>query len=651
MDHSDYSKATAREWILSNGLGGYASSTVIGANTRKYHGLLIASLKPPVERRLLLSSLDEELITQKETFRLAVHRYPDAIYPRGNDILTDFYMEPFPTFLYNAGGMTIKKQIMMPHGLNSTVTRYHISNPSGKKGFFRIMPLVNNRSVHHMTRSDELTFMQEVLPGKISLECENGSFSLYSDMGYRADEHWYYNFEYDTELLRGYPHREDNFNPGHFGLEIKERDASCFIVASTEPDEKWDWKRIQELFDNEQRRLEGLAGKGMADDPFLKKLVLAGDSFIVDRHSTGSKSVIAGYHWFGDWGRDTMISLPGLTLVSGRYDDARSILSTFAAHCKEGLIPNLFPEQDSGSPAYNTVDASLWFVHAAGRYMDYTDDTGFIKIIWPTIESILENYRKGTAYAIRMDEDGLIEHAGQLTWMDAKIGDLEVTPRKGKTCEINALWYNALMYAGKMGESIGIDVSALRKDAKLVKKNFREQFWNDKKKCLYDCIPGSGEVWDREKDGSVRPNQILAVFLPHTMLSAYMEKNIIDVVTEELLTPYGLRTLSPFDKRYKGSYAGNPEERDCAYHNGTVWPWLLGPYVTACRKVCRDTPELKERLRSLLHMIEEHMDEACIGTISEVFDGDMPHRSGGCVSQAWSVAEIMRCYAEDILAE
>ncbi|MDG6243812.1 MAG: amylo-alpha-1,6-glucosidase [Methanolobus sp.] len=651
MDHSEYSKATANEWIVANGLGGYASSTVIGANTRKYHGLLIASLKPPVERRLLLSSLDEELITQKETFRLAVHKYPDAIYPRGNDLLVDFYREPFPTFMFNAGGMKIKKQIMMLHGLNSTVIRYHISNPSGTKGLFRILPLVNNRSVHRMTRSDDFTFMQEVMPGKISLEWEDSSFSLYSDMRYQADEHWYYNFEYDAELLRGYPHREDNFNPGHFDLEISGKDASCFIVASTENDEEWNWKRIQELFDNEKRRLKGLAGKNTTDDPFLKKLVLAGDLFIVERRSTGSKSVIAGYHWFGDWGRDTMISLPGLTLVTGRYDDARSILSTFAAHCKEGLIPNLFPEQDSGSPAYNTVDASLWFVHAAGRYMDYTNDTDFIKMIWPTIENILENYRKGTAYDIRMDEDGLIEHAGQLTWMDAKIGDLEVTPRKGKACEINALWFNALMYAGKIGKRIGTDVSGFTNDAKLVKRSFREQFWNNEKKCLYDCIQGSWKERDHEKDDSVRPNQILAVSLPHTMLSADMEKNIVDVVTEELLTPYGLRTLSPFDKRYKGIYAGNPERRDSAYHNGTVWPWLLGPYITAFRKVYGDKPDLKGKLRSFLQMIEKHMDEACIGTISEVFDGDIPHYPGGCVSQAWSVAEIMRCYLEDILAE
>ncbi|WMW23278.1 amylo-alpha-1,6-glucosidase [Methanolobus mangrovi] len=649
MNYTDYIAGTGKEWIITNGLGGYASSTVIGANTRKYHGLLIASVNPPVERKVLLSSLDEELIIGENILKLAVHRYPDTIYPHGNEYLEDFSVEPFPTFLYKAGGLTIKKQIIMVHGENTSIVRYEINNPSGKHGTFRILPLINNRSIHQMTSSKGLSFMQETFSRETILNCGNSSFKISSDLPYKDDEHWYYNFEYEVELSRGYTHIEDNFNPGYFDLEINGTDTSCFIVASTEIDQNWDIRKIQDLFRNEEKLQEELVQKFINEDIFLQKLTIAGDSFIVDRRSTGSRSIIAGYHWFGDWGRDTMISLPGLTLATGRFNDARSILSTFAAHCKDGLIPNLFPENSSDSPVYNTADASLWFVHAIGRYLDYTGDIEFIESMWPTIESILNHYRNGTAYDIKMADDGLIEHAGQLTWMDAKIGDWEVTPRRGKVCEINALWYNALIYATKIGKQLGKDVYGFQEIAGLTKSSFNEKFWNDEKNCLYDCISVFGER--SEKDASIRPNQILAVSLPHTMLSHEMEKAIVDKVTEDLLTPYGLRTLSPYDSRYAGQYKGNPETRDAVYHNGTVWPWLLGPYITAYAKVYRNMPDLKDKLRAFLYMIEKHMDEACIGTISEVFDGDMPHSPGGCVSQAWSVAEIMRCYVEDILPE
>ncbi|WP_342304690.1 amylo-alpha-1,6-glucosidase [Methanolobus sp. ZRKC5] len=647
MNYADYITGTGKEWIISNGLGGYASSTIIGANTRKYHGLLVASMNPPVDRKLLLSSLDEELIIGDNIHKLAVHKYQDVVYPHGNEYLENFISNPHPAFLYSVAGMKIKKQIMMIHGENTTVVKYEINNPSGEHGIFRILPLVNNRSIHHMTNAKGLSFRQETFSGGTILTCGDSSFQICSDLPYEADEHWYYNFEYEVELSRGYPHIEDNFNPGYFDLEINDTDISCFILASTKMDKDWDMEKVLELFKNEEKRKEELVKKTIKEDVFLRKLTIAGDSFVVERRSTGSRSIIAGYHWFADWGRDTMISLSGLTLATGRFSDARSILSTFAAHCKDGLIPNLFPENASESPVYNTVDASLWFVHAVGRYLDYIDDIDFAERMWPTIESILNHYQSGTAYDIKMDDDGLIEHAGQLTWMDAKIGNWEVTPRNGKACEINALWYNALMYAIKIGKRLGIDVSAYNEIAALTKKSFREKFWNDENNCLYDCISDLGNI--TEKDASVRPNQILAVSLPHTMLSHEMEKGIVDVTTEELLTPYGLRTLSPHDIRYSGLYRGNPEDRDAVYHNGTVWPWLLGPYVTAYAKVYKNMPDLKDKLVGFLHSIEKHMDEACVDTISEVFDGDMPHEPGGCVSQAWSVAEIIRCYAENIL--
>ncbi|WMW25470.1 amylo-alpha-1,6-glucosidase [Methanolobus sediminis] len=648
MIYSDYHEGTSKEWLITNGLGGYASSTVIGTNTRKYHGLLVASMNPPVERMVLLSSLDEELYTEDGVHKLAVHKYPGAVYPNGNEYLKSFSAEPLPKFLYNSGGLIIKKHILMVNGENTTIIKYDIENPGKKKAFLKILPLVNSRSIHHLTKASDITFSQEIAENSILIKAAYQQFSLISDMLYQTDEHWYYDFEYEMELSRGYPYHEDNFNPGFFELEINNEHCSCFVIASAESNENWknaDLHAIDELILREEKRIRDIETSNDKDDVFLQKLLIAGDSFIVNRKSTGARSIIAGYHWFGDWGRDTMISLPGLTLVTGRFDDARSILSTFASSCKNGLIPNLFPENPADSPVYNTVDASLWFVHAAGKYLDYTDDLTFIEKLWPTIMDIVNNYRNGTDYGIRMDDDGLIEHAGQLTWMDAKIGNWEVTPRRGKACEINALWYNALVYAADMGEKLGKDVAGLRKTAEITAESFMEKFHNNERNCLYDCISGYGEDW---KDASIRPNQVFAVSLTHTMLPHEIEKGIVDIINEELLTPYGLRTLSPADSRYIGYYKGNTEERDAAYHTGTVWPWLLGPYITAYARVYKDKAETKDKLRDLLKGIKRHLDTVCIGSISEIFDGDNPHEPGGCISQAWSVAEIMRCYVENI---
>ncbi|WP_321431185.1 amylo-alpha-1,6-glucosidase [uncultured Methanolobus sp.] len=648
MTYSNYHEGTSKEWLVTNGLGGYASSTVIGTNIRKYHGLLVASMNPPVERMVLLSSLDEELYTEDRVYKLAVHRYPGTIYPDGNKYLKSFSTEHLLEFRYEASGLIIKKRIVMVKGENTTIVKYDIENPGKKQAFLKILPLINSRSIHHLTKASELIFSQEADGNSTLVKNTQQHFALISNMSYQADGHWYYDFEYELELSRGYPHREDNFNPGFFELEITDEHISCFVIASAESNNKWkkaDLQTINELINREEKRIQDIVSSKAGNDIFLQKLLLAGDSFIVNRKSTGASSIIAGYHWFGDWGRDTMISLPGLTLVTGRFDDARSILSTFAASCRNGLIPNLFPENPADSPVYNTVDASLWFVHAAGRYLDYTGDLAFIDKIWPTIRDIVDSYRNGTDYGIRMDDDGLIEHSGQLTWMDAKIGDWEVTPRRGKACEINALWYNALIYAAEMGEGLGKNMAGLRETAELTSENFRKKFHNPEGNCLYDCISGHGEDW---KDDSIRPNQIFAVSLTHTMLPSEIEKGIVNIVAEELLTPFGLRTLSPADSRYSGFYRGNTEERDAAYHNGTVWPWLLGPYVTAYSKIFKDKTETRAKLRDLLKGIENHLDTVCIGSISEIFDGDMPHEPNGCVSQAWSVAEIMRCYVENI---
>ncbi|WP_292464965.1 amylo-alpha-1,6-glucosidase [Methanolobus sp.] len=645
-------KSADREWIITNGLGGYASSTVTGMNTRKYHGLLVAPLNPPVNRRVLLSSLDEEIQVNGKTHKLAVHQYPGTVYPEGYRYLHDFSAEPFPACQYLMENVALRKTIMMVYGENTTVIRYDTSNPHSKSATLRIFPLVNNRNIHGLTKSGNIEFEQHPHKTGTLIRSGQSTLELHSDMDFIPEAWWYYNLEYEEERSRGYPYQEDNFNPGYFEVDIGKGNSSFFVSASTTMREHLDIEGVNRLFESELQRRNKLTLNLWQEGNFLNRLATAGDSFIVSRQSTGSRSLIAGYHWFADWGRDAMIAIPGLTLVTGRFDVAREILTTFASSCNEGLIPNLFPDDPFQPPVYNTVDASLWFIHALWKYLDYTGDLDSVRTMWDTVEDIIGYYHKGTKYDIRMDRDGLISHGGQLTWMDAKVGDREITPRRGKACEINALWYNALMQASLMGEQLGMGTSGFHELAELTKENYKEKFWNEDRGCLYDYIPGpenSGRAGQtNQKDASVRPNQILAVSLPFTMLSVKLEKSILNVVRDELLTPYGLRTLSPSDPGYVGVYRGNTESRDASYHNGTVWPWLLGPYITAHIKVNGDSNNSRMEMITLLEALKGHLGEAGIGTISEVFDGDAPHTPGGCISQAWSVGEIMRACVEDI---
>lgn len=468
---------------------------------------------------------------------------------------------------------------------------------------------------------------------------------LDSNLHYNEKQDWYYNFEYPVERERGQLFEEDLFNPGYFELELQENVSDLYVAASVQPSLEIDGRYIKQAYARETERGKKLAS--IFKNGFSQKLAKASDSFIVQRSSTGSCSIIAGYHWFADWGRDAMISLPGLTLVIGRFDDARDILKTFAANCFEGLIPNRFPDNPADLPSYNSVDASLWFIHALGKYYEYTQDTDFIGDMWPVVENITGKYQRGTFFGIGMDEDGLLKHEGQLTWMDAKIGEYEITPRSGKACEINALWYNALCTAARLAEIIDADSVTYHEISRTVKKSFDKNYWNPGLECLYDCIPVMDDNTN-EKDESVRPNQIFALSLPFTMLKPKKEKLILKKVTEELLTPYGLRSLSPNDSRYSGRYEGDQVSRDKSYHNGTVWPWLMGPFVTAHAKVHKKSEPSTEYCRQLLLNFEPHLADAGIGTISEVFDGEIPHKPGGCISQAWSVAEILRAWVEDL---
>ena len=654
--YADFETGIKREWIVTNGLGGYASSTIIGANTRTYHGLLVAALTPPVRRMVMLSSLDEEIVVEDATHQLASHRYQGAVHPGGFGYIREFRMQPFPKTTFAVEGMVIEKEVFMPHGHNTTLINYRISNP-GAPAVMRIFPLVNLRNFHSTTKSSDFDFTRDVLSSdfdftgqvldtgvvvrasgaypkelpSLFLQCDTGRFF--------EGGRWYYNFEYDMERFRGQPYVEDNYNPGYFLLPIEKGSSRFSISASTQLQ---DVHNIQELRKTEVQRLRELIDRSGLSDEFAVKLVCAADSFVVHRSSTGASTVIAGYHWFSDWGRDALISLPGLTLVTRRFDEAGQILTTFAQHIEDGLVPNRFPDAGDGAD-YNTVDASLWFINAVYQYLKYTGDMELIAGLWGTMCDIIASYRDGTRFGIHMDDDGLVMSDGQLTWMDAMAGDLMFTPRAGKACEINALWYNALKIMEELAPGFGDDPREYSRMAGCTRMSYAK-FWNETAGCLYDVIDVAGRG-----DSSVRPNQIIAVSLPFSVLPPEQEQKIVAVVEDELLTPMGLRTLSKSDPEYKGHCMGDMYSRDSAYHQGTVWAWLMGSFVTAYCKVNGYSPAARARAKALFEPFASHLSDAGIGTISEIFDGDHPHEPRGCISQAWSVAELLRSYVEDVL--
>src|ERR1035437_6538594 len=644
---STYEEGIKREWIIGNGVGGYASSTVIGVGTRTYHGLLVAAPENLPGRFLLLSSLDEEVSSNKEIYRLATHKYQDTIFPMGFNYLSKFILAPFPLWVYQSDIFTVKKKVFMIHNSNTTCILYDI-NSRTEGALLRIYPLVNSRNFHYTTHSGDISFSQKADSTGVKLESSNGlTLSLSSNLQYHPDPKWYYNFVYDTEKQRKCNSLEDNFNPGYFESKIKMGTSRFFIAASTGDISFYTLKKVDELYNKETHRHKLLAFISKLNESFALKLLRATDTFIIKKASSGESTVIAGYHWYSDWGRDTMISLPGLLLIPHRFDEAKYVLQNFSRHCRKGLIQNAFLTL-GGEPIYNTVDASLWFIHAVECYFAYTKDFLLLEDLWNTIDSIIDNYLNGTDFGIGMDSDYLVRQGPQLTWMDAKIGELAVTPRAGKTCEINALWYNALKTASNLGILLGKDISLYEALAAGVASNFENLFWNLETNCLFDLIY-TEEGGRQIKDPAIRPNQIFAVALPYTMLSPEKEKAIVDRVEKDLLTPFGLRTLSSDHPSYVGHYNGDSTTRDTAYHNGTVWPWLLGAYVKAYRKVHNYSINSFEEMRTLLQGFEIHLEIAGIGTISEVLDGDYPYSPGGCISQAWSVAEILRAYVEDVL--
>ncbi len=650
-----------REWVTTNGIGGYAGSSIIGAHTRKHHGLLIASLHAPTERYMILSKINESLQIGNTIYELAATQRKGGIYEEGQKHLQRFIYDELPNFIYEIGGTLITKTISFEYGKNTIAVGYEIQNGMQEMEM-TFVPLFNFRDHNNGSETEDLNFDVEQKENCLLLKPRNTdknvTITFFAGEGtfVGRSEKYDKDMELQTEIDTGMSSLDNNFTPYEIKVSCKPYETKKLSFVCT----------IEENFckdafatvEANRKRIRGLIEQAAWKDDFADALVQAADQFIVDRQSTGLKTILAGLPWFTDWGRDTMIALQGLTLCTKRFEDARGILKTFARYVHHGLVPNMFPDEGL-DPLYNTVDASLWYFYSVYKYLEYTgssEDYEFIeKEIYPTLEVIVESYKKGTDFSIYMDKDYLI-HAGggfdQVTWMDVRVDEWVVTPRHGKPVEINALWYNALKVMEQLAVKFGKDEKGYGELAKKVKASFNRRFWNERTGCLYDVV-------DEEsmKDGSIsdnaqiRPNQIWAVSLPFTCLPAEKEKRVVDVVMTHLYTSYGLRSLSYTDKEYKGIYFGELHDRDAAYHQGTVWAFPLGGFISAYVKVNGRTKEARQTARKLIAPFEDHLMDGGIGTIAEIFDGDEPHISRGCYGQAWSVGEILRAYTEDILVE
>ncbi|MDQ6785431.1 MAG: amylo-alpha-1,6-glucosidase [Acidobacteriota bacterium] len=632
----DFQSASSREWLETNGIGGFSSSTVSGANTRRYHALLIAATKPPLGRLVLLSKFEETLFLNGNRYELSANQYPNKIYPDGFKYLKNFRLAPFPVWTFEIEGIEIEKKIFMAYGENTTVVEFKVQT-SNFKVELELKPLVAFRDYHSLRREDaNFNGSFESSKNQVSIQPYAEMAALFFTHNAQSVEKqgiWYRNFEYAIERERGFDYREDLFQPFSLKFDLSQ---TATVIASTEPQTVSDARKFEE---SEIERRENLIKTAKATDDFTEQLAVAADQFIVSRGS--GKTVIAGYPWFSDWGRDTMIALNGLTLATNRAEIAKSILLEFSLHISEGMLPNRFP--DAGEiPEYNTVDATLWYFEAIRAYVEKTGDYKFVeKSLYEKLVNIILWHFHGTRYGIRVCEDGLLyagETGAQLTWMDAKIGDFVVTPRAGKAVEIQALWFNALKIMADFARRFSdeIDCEKYLETAEKAKRSFNEIFWNDAEECLYDVIDGE------EKDASVRPNQIFAASLPNQILDMDKARKVVEKIEVELLTPYGLRSLSRKDLRYCPHYVGSPFERDSAYHQGTVWAWLTGAFVDAYRKVYANEDETEKRVNEILSGFKNHLYEAGVGQISEIFDADPPFNPRGCFAQAWSVAEVLR---------
>lgn len=649
------SAGVQKEWVLTNGIGGYAGSSVTGAHARKHHGYLIASLHPPVERFVILSKINECLIRSSEKIDFTVEQYlagdGSTAYREGIEYLNSFTYDGLVHFTTKAPEFTMTKTLAFEHGKNTIAVSYDIQN-DGDAATLVLTPLFNYRVHHEASTVDTLKFDTTYEQPEIRLvpqQNKDVTIRLFTDDGtvVPCEEKYTTGMQLQKELDVESDALDDNYTPYQIEFPL---DAGCrkkiSIVCTIEDVYEKDAFATAAA---EMARFDALEKKAGYHDELAETLTIAADHFLAYRQSTGLMTVLAGLPWFTDWGRDTMIALTGLTLSTRRYQDARDILTTFARYVHHGMVPNMFPDEGT-APLYNTADASMWYFYAVGKYLDYTgtpEDYAFVQeTIYPKLKEIIAAYEHGTDFSIYMEEDGLI-HAGsgldQVTWMDVRVGDWVATPRHGKPVEINALWYHALCLMEEWATRFGEDGSHYAALAAHAKESFAKEFWNEKDGCLYDVVDGL------EGDATLRPNQIYAVSLPHRMLDADKEKKIVDKVYEKLYAKTGLRSLSPDDKEYHPTYEGCLDKRDHAYHQGTSWGFLLGGFLTAYVHVYGTSKEVITQVDAMLDATREQFYHGCIGSIAEIFDGDEPHTSRGCYAQAWSVGEILRAYTEDIL--
>lgn len=639
---SRLSVAETREWLVTNNIGGFAMGTVAGLLTRRYHGLLIAALNPPLGRTLLLAKVDEDAKYHGQNFSLATNRWADGtLEDEGVRYLERFHLEgTTPVWTYAYADALLEKRIWMEPGANTTYIHYHLRRGSGPFELYA-KAMVNYRDYHDTTiMSDWDTEVERVAQG-LRITAFEGvrSFYLLADRGdVWPDYSWYEDYFLSLEEYRGQNDVfEDHIHVGVLGATLQPGE-SFTLVASTEADPRLDGRAAYQERRQEERELIRQAAQVTPPPP--PQLVLAAGQFVVRRATPADadgRTIIAGYPWFSDWGRDTMIALPGLTLSTGRPEIAAKILRTYAHFVDRGMLPNRFP--DAGEePEYNTVDATFWYFEAIRAYYEATGDESLLRDLFPVLEEIIRWHRRGTRYNIHLDEaDGLIyagEEGVQLTWMDAKVAEWVVTPRTGKPVEVNALWYNALRVMAAFAQILGEDATPYVVLASRAREGFA-RFWSDEAGYCYDVLDGPDG-----HDDSLRPNQLLAVSLPHSPLAPAQQKAVVDVCARHLVTSFGVRTLAPEDPAYEGHYGGDQKERDGAYHQGTVWSWLIGPFVLAHLRVYED----KARARSYLVPLMNHLSDHGVGSISEIFDGDSPLRPRGCPAQAWGVAELIRAW-------
>jgi len=645
-----------REWLVTNGLGGFASGTLLCIPTRRYHGLFVPNLAQPKGRYIMLSRLDEEIVSGATHVQLGGAELIDGtLHTQSHLYLKAFSLQhQMPTWSFEIDGQLLEKTIVMPQHQNMVCVQYRLLRGDALQLKLRLYASFRRQDA---PLNHELTwpFVLSIAGRRHELHMSGSPLQLRFGVSpqravFVSDEQESVDVLYRVERDRGYDHSENLFSPGYFQVELRV-DTPVTFAATTQG---WDSLSIDgpTAIDAEHKRVDRLISiaSAPARTGFGVQLVQAADQFIVLPGSrleeatlaaaSGEelRTVIAGYHWFGDWGRDTMISLEGLTLCTGRHREAGAILRTFSHYVKDGLLPNLFPEGER-EPLYHTADATLWYFHAIDRYQRTVGDDDIVRELYPVLQSIIEHHIAGTRFGIGVDAgDGLLRAGApgyQLTWMDAKVEDWVVTPRRGKPVEIQALWYNALCLMARWGQELDLSVDEYRRWAVRAQTSFNARYWHASGGYLSDVIDG-----ENGDDSSCRPNQVFALSLPHPILDETRWRGLLDCVQAKLLTPYGLRTLSPDHPDYKRNYHGDLRTRDAAYHQGTVWPWLIGPFIDAWLRVHGD----RKQAREMLSAFPAHLREAGVGSISEVFDAEPPYLPRGCIAQAWSVAEVLRAW-------